>query len=461
MDLTNIDAQQTVIGSLFRDPNILPELLSVVDPADFNGDRPLDRRLFEAARALFRESSPVDVLLILGKLGLSEDKDSRAYAAALMEHTPTAANWREYAALMHEQAVLRRIHEKAFALESAMTLEACREPMAALTASVNAGHGVKSRTFSELLTDFMDRMAPDKPAKERFQTGLGPLDNTADMVKGKVVVLGGLPSDGKTALALVWALEFAKTHNVGFFSLETDGETLTDRLVASGFGIDYDSIVHQHLTDLDWVHIAEQTPIYSGRRLRVIEESRLTADQITAISTAYGFDAIFIDYVQLITTERIRGTTRAEQLADVSQVLKVFAVSTKTLVVELAQRKTPDKKEQQSNTDQFDLGESSQFGKDADIILQLSRPGKNDRIIDEDEGSKPLDFDRHRILKVAKNKEGRRGKVKLAFVGNRQSFYIAGQEPDSRRPSDRKKKEVGNPGQMLFEEIAEDKEAPF
>ena len=95
------------------------------------------------------------------------------------------------------------------------------------------------------------------------------------------------------------------------------------------------------------------------------------------------------------------------------------------------------------------------------IILQLSRPGKIDRFIDEDEGSEPLDFDRHRILKVAKNKEGRRGKVKLAFVGNRQSFYIAGQEPDSRRPSDRKKKEVGNPGQMLFEEIAEDKEAPF
>lgn len=463
MDLSNISAQQSVIGCLFRDPDILPDLLSVVDPADFDDTVSYDRRFFEAARALFRAGEPVDVLLIIGKLGLSENHEARTYAAELMDVTPTAANWREYAAMMHEAAVLRKIHAQAFTLQNTGTLEACREPMAALSAAVNAGHGIKSRTLTELLTDFGNRMAPDKPERERFYTGLGPIDSRVLLTKGKVMVLGGLPSDGKTALALVLALKFAEKYNVGFFSLETDGETLTDRLVASGFQIPFDSIVQQHMTDLDWVQFAQEQPKFINRRLRIIEESRLTADQIAAISTAYGFDCIFIDYVQLITTERVRGTTRAEQLSDVSQALKIFAQSTKTMVVELAQRKTPDRKEGQSGTDMFDLGESSQFGKDADVILQLARPGKNDRVSDEDEGSKPMDFDKTRLLKIAKNKEGQRGTAKLYFDGNHQSFYILGQEPDSRRPADRKKKEKGNPGQQSFETLpkADEEGMPF
>ena len=446
-------AEHNVVGAILRSPEIVPDVLAVVDVADFADPTSLNRRLFEAARALFREGSPIDPVLILGKLGLDGNKEARAYTAELMEITPTAANWREYADLMHEEAVLRKVHEQAFALQNALTLDACREPMAALSAAVNAGHGIRSRTLSELLNDFADRMAPDKPQKERFLTGLSPIDNRVLLTKGKVLMIGGLPSDGKTALALVWALKFAEKYNVGFFSLETDGETLTDRLVASGFQIDFESIVQQHLTDLDWVQFAREIPKFENRRLRIVEESRLTADQIAAISTAYGFDCIFIDYVQMIETEKVRGTTRAEQLADVSRTLHVFAQSTKTLVVELAQRKTPDKKEGQSNTDMFDLGESSQFGKDADIILQLARPGKDDRISDGDEGSKQMDFDKTRLLKIAKNKEGTRGKVKLYFDGNRQSFYILGTEPEARRPSDRKKKEKGNPGQQTITEL--------
>lgn len=102
----------------------------------------------------------------------------------------------------------------------------------------------------------------------------------------------------------------------------------------------------------------------------------------------------------------------------------------------------------------FDLGESSQFGKDADAILLLSRPGKDDRVSDEDMTSAKLSYDRHRLLKIAKNKEGEGGRCKLYFDGKHQSFYVLGTEPGARRPSDKQKKAIGNPGQIELDDLS-------
>lgn len=452
-------AEQAVIGSLLREPAIVSDVIAVVDPADFAVT--LDRRFFEAARALFREGSPVDAVLILGKLGLEQDKEAREYAAELMEVTPTAANWREYAALMHEQAVLRVVKEHSAQLSSAATLEDCRLPAQKIADALGAGRRVKSRSFGELLENFCERQEPGKPKVDFIETGFGPIDARAHLKPGKVMVIGGLPSDGKTAFALQIALHMAKRHSVGFFSLETDGETLTDRMVASGWQIDYARIGRQDLMDADWVRFAERSPEFEKRRLRVIEESRLSADQIAALSTAYGFEVIFIDYVQMLETTKERGVSRAEQLAEVSRQLHVFAQSSGTLVVELAQLKTPDRKDTAANPDMFDLGESSQFGKDADVILTLARPGKEDRVSDEDETSRKMNYDKTRKLKIAKNKDGERGRVKLYFDGGKQTFYLLGQEPSDHRPGDKKPRQDSDPGQVAFEDVENQEGMPF
>lgn len=330
-------AENSVIGSMLRDPSIVPEALSVVDVADFADPTGLNRRLFEAARALFREGAPVDALTVLGKLGLDGNKEARAHAADLMNTTPTSANWREYAKLMHESAVLRIIQSNAMQLSAALTLDDCRAPAAAIANALAAGRKVKPRRFLELLTEFAERQAPNNPPKEFVSVGLSPVDRLTFLERGDVLMIGGLPSDGKTAFALVTALYMAQKFKVGFFSLETNTDKMTDRLVASGFQIDFDRIKAQSMTDLDWVAFADKMPLYEKRNLWLFNESRMTADQIAGLSAAYGFDVIFIDYVQMIETEKVRGTTRAEQLAEVSRTLHVFAQSSKTLVAGAAQ----------------------------------------------------------------------------------------------------------------------------
>ena len=72
----------------------------------------------------------------------------------------------------------------------------------------------------------------------------------------------------------------------------------------------------------------------------------------------------------------------------------------------------------------FDLAESAQFGRDADLILLICRPGNNTHLDADDPSSPLLDKQKHRVLLVAKNKEFVGGRWPLAFDGAHQRFSV-------------------------------------
>ena len=456
-------AELSVLGSLMiastqGDDRLVSEILAAVQSGDFADER--NRTYFEAARSLYREGAPIDVVTVLSKLGLDRDPDARKRAAEIMEATPTTANWRQYADDLRTYAVLSKLQAEAIALTQCKTLEECREHVAAIESAFHTGHRIRSKTLEQLYAEFAERQSPEAKQKPRYPIGIPAIDSRAKLSAGKFVVIGGLPSDGKTALALQWALNAATVGAVGVFSLETDDETVGDRFVTNTTGIDYDHIVDQRLTDLDWVKFAEQMPLYARRNLRVFDESRLTVDQIEAAATIYGLNAIFVDYGQLIETDRDRGATRAELLARVSMALKQYARERDVLTVVLLQLKEPrkykgaDGKMHTEAPTMEDLGETRQWMKDADVIFTLSRP---DKAKEDNPYAENLSYDKHRYLKIAKNKEGKRGTATLYFDGNHQKFYINGEQPEAKK---RKKEPVGNPGQqsLAFRELDENEE---
>ena len=145
--------------------------------------------------------------------------------------------------------------------------------------------------------------------------------------------------------------------------------------------------------------------------------SGMTATAIQGITLAYGFDVIFLDYVQLVTPEIDHRAPRSEQMASVSRQLHTFAQKSKTLVVELAQLSRPEKTSGWRAPVMSDLKESGQFEQDADMIFMLYRPNPKPK-----DGELKLDQNLHRIFKIAKNKEGPRGTWPLAFDGPKQTF---------------------------------------
>lgn len=404
-----LDAERGVIGSLLIDESLVREMVSVVDAQDFLN--PANRLIFQAARQLFRDGKPVDALTIRDRVG-SQYSD---YMTQLIEITPTSANWREYAALMHSQATTQRIKNLAqYILEHAVTLDDCRQPCADMAQLLADGRRIDAWTMREMMEDFFRAQDPDAPLPEYVTYGLDVLDQRNYTELGDVVMIGGYPSDGKTALALMMAYHMAARYKVGFFSLETDKRKVRDRMVASVAQIDFDAIKRRTLTESDWAGLAAKSTDMSKRDLTVLRAAGMTVADIQSASQAYGFQVVVIDYVQLITPEVSRRAPRSEQMADVSRALHTFAQSSGTLVIELAQLTRQDRGSWRE-PDMHDLKESGQFEQDADIIFLLYRPSPSDDTLDQE---------KNRILKIAKYKEGPRGRWPLYFDGPKQTFSV-------------------------------------
>ncbi|MBQ6404240.1 MAG: AAA family ATPase [Oscillospiraceae bacterium] len=456
MAVDNLQAQTAVIGSMLIDESCVVRVLAAVDPRDFTSEP--HRLAWQAARSLVRESKPVDPFAIRNVMGDGYGD----FLRECIEVTPTSANVMEYIEQMHQQAALARIKAQAIALGSAQTLDACREAVKALSDEFNATSRMESWTLAELLNDFAGRHA-EPAAREYLSYGLGPIDEGTYTERGDVVMIGGSPSDGKTAFALIAAAHMAQTRDVGFFSLETGREKLEDRLVASGFGIELSRIKRNTLTESDWDSFSEGVSEFSKRRLRIFRAAGATVDQIAWTAKAYSLDVVVIDYVQLITPEQVRGTSRAEQMAEVSRALHTFAQTSGTTVIELAQL-TRQERGSNRERDMFDLSESSQFEKDADIIMLLYRPGKDTHFDESDRHSETLDPKKHRILRIAKNKEGQWGRFPLEFDGARQRFSIMRPNAFSAVQAavrNAKRQRAEDAKQLKFEEIQETGDEPF
>ena len=404
-----LDAERAVIGSMLIDPSIVRNVLARINDADFLNSA--NRLIFQAARALLRAGEPVDPITIRGRIG----DQYTDYMAQLMEITPTSANWEAYAAQMHDEATVRRIRDLADKLSLAVNLDECRPLCANLGQLLSVGAKTDAWTMREMLDDFFTDQDPDTPPPEYVTCGVSVVDQRNYTELGDVLMLGGYPSDGKTAMALMMAYHMSSSHKVGFFSLETDKRKVRDRMIASVAQIDFDAIKRRKLTEADWAALAEKSSDMSGRNITVLRASGMTAATIQSVSEAYGFDVIFIDYVQLIVPEIDKRALRSEQMADVSRSLHTFAQTTGTLVVELAQLTRQERASGWREPDMHDLKESGQFEQDADIIFLLFRPNPTDDALDQD---------KNRIFKIAKNKEGPRGKWPLYFDGPKQTFSV-------------------------------------
>lgn len=464
----SLEAEQAVVGSLLvagakGDTETIRGLLSQVQEEDLLN--PVNKAAFQAARTLFRSGAAVDPITIRDKIG-GQYSD---YLVQLMDITPTTANWPEWAQAAHEQAAVQRARALAEPLSLAVTLDDCRPVSAQLGQLLSDGRRLNAWTVSQLLDSFFESQDPEAPKPEYVTFGLRVLDEGSYIEPGDVVIIGGYPSDGKTALALQTAWHMARKYRVGFFSLETDRRKLRDRLVAHAAGLDLADIKRRNLGDAAWEELAKRQADFVKRDLTLVDAAGMSAADIETASRAYGFQVIFIDYIQLVTPERSSGGTRSEQIAAISRALHTFAQKTGTLVVELAQltrqeRKTgKDGKEIRRDPTMQDLKESGQLEQDADMILLLFRPGPKDKGPDGQE----LNEETHRLLKIAKNKEGRWGDWVLYFDGGKQTLSVATDnmgvmrkfQAEGRKAQIRSKRD---PNQVEFTEVTEeDPEMPF
>lgn len=392
-------AEQAVIGSMLIDPRCCGEVFQATT-AEMFPDRTF-RRLYEVTRRLWTEGQPVDPVTVCAGAG-----DGIVYAetiAEVMKITPTAANVMEYCAVLSRCLRFQTFRSAAYEILNAPTLDECQHIWQKLGLELMGAEKLRCQTLAEAISGYLDRMNDATPP-ETIDFGIKQLDQCLKLRRGKFVILGADSSAGKTALALQFSYHAAGTgKKVGFFSLETDNDTLTDRLMAEEqtAAVPLKNSKNHALRKIDYEKVVQVAMGKTAQSLYLIDACE-TLDDIRTLTVQMGFDLIVVDYLQLINAP---GDKRWDIVTNISMQLHRLARKLNVTVLGLSQI-TPKGDGKALTMD--DLRESRQLKHDADAILLLELC---------------KDFPNGRTLTIAKNKDGRRNTgMKLDFEPQHMTF---------------------------------------
>ena len=400
MAVTNEDwlkAQCSVLGSALIEPKVVRKVMVETAAPDYSG---ACRTVYEAMHQVYLSGKPVDPVSVGAVLG----PEHRAYLVRLMEVTPTAANIDHYITLCREQAQVLSVREMAQQMAAVSDAEALRSLLDQACARMADKRSIRTVDMNQALTSFYERHT--SPVAH-MALPIPDLNTRVYIEPGDLLVLGGYPSAGKTALALQFAWHFAKKYHVGFFSFETSERKLFDRQMAAVAGIPLEDIKLNRLGQAEWDRICALSGEIASRRLELISAAGMTPADIRSLTLCRGYDIIFIDYLQLIQG---RGDNRTAVVTGISLALHTLAQSLGVTVVALSQLARPTPGINQPALHQ--LRESGQIEQDADVVMLLSLEDPDKRA-------------GNRILNIAKNKEGICPKILLSFDGRHQTFHKA------------------------------------
>ena len=428
----NIEAEQSVIGSMILDSRCVPDVIELLKAEDFYLRE--NREIFATLHQMFTLSQPIDPITLLDRMesrGVKSDA-SEDYIRQLLEVTPTSANVKFYAEIVRDKALLRQVMEAAGEID-ALARDAEEEANTVLDAAeqkiydIRQGRTVQSfRTVGEVLVEVYDRideLARNAGELPGLTTGFSELDAiTTGLNKSDLVLIACRPGMGKTTIALNMALSATKKSGkqVAFFSLEMSAAQLVTRALATESLINSNKLITGHLSSEDWNEIAPASERLSRLGILLDDNPAITPTEMKAkCRRIKNLGLIIIDYLQLMTTGSRRNDNRVQEVSEISRSLKIMAKELNVPVLCLSQlsranEKRPDKRPMLS-----DLRESGAIEQDADVIMFLYR----DDYYNEESANRNM-----AELNVAKNRHGRTGKIELKFVPEFSLFT----QPESR-----------------------------
>ena len=431
-----LDMEAAVLGALMLELDAQNEVIDIVKAEYFY--KPENRTIFEAITTLFSESHPIDILTVtnkLRKLGKLEEVGGAYYISELTNRVSSSANIETYARVV-QQAYIRRlmITECHKAIKDSYddtvdpfdTLDGMgtildkqldsiceRQEMSALQLSIQTYRSIIAKRDNKDIGIY---------------SGFSNIDRkTGGFIDGNLIILAARPGMGKTALALTFAHNVARQgKHVLFFSIEMDGEELMKRMFSMQSGISVNKMNTLNLHEQEYLNIFEANEVIAKLPIFFDDSPNVRLSHIRArakkLHRKRKLDIIFLDYVQLMDSDRKGNETRTEELGKISRGLKKLAKELKIPVVALAQLSREVEKRADKEPVLSDLRESGNLEQDADIVVFIWRPEMYDpeKHIETSIGSIPPDG--VACIEFAKNRSGGTFRTHLRFIGEQTKF---------------------------------------
>ncbi|WP_427109099.1 replicative DNA helicase [Lysinibacillus xylanilyticus] len=419
----NREAEQSVIGAIFLDPQSLITASEILLADDFYHNA--HKQIFETMLRLSDQGKAIDVVTVTEELSAKkeiEDVGGLSYLLELANAVPTAANVAHYAKIVEEKALLRRLIRVATKIvedgytredEVEALLGEAEKKMMEVANRKNAGDFKHVKDVLVETFDNIEKLQSQKGDVTGIPTGFRDLDNiTAGFQRNDLIIVAARPSVGKTAFALNVAQSVAvqARENVAIFSLEMGAEQLVMRMLCAEGNIDAQVLRTGALTTDDWGKLTMAMGSLSNSGIFIDDTPGVRINEIRAkcrrLAQENGLGMILIDYLQLIQGSGKPGENRQQEVSEISRSLKGLARELKVPVIALSQLSRGVEQRQDKRPMMSDLRESGSIEQDADIVAFLYRDDYYDK---ESESKNMIE------IIIAKQRNGPTGTVTLAF----------------------------------------------
>ena len=430
----SVEAEQSVIGSILLDSRCLPDVLTVVRAGDFFLQT--NRDIFETIYTMFSYSQTIDAVTLLEQMkvrGVYREESSQEYILELMQVTPTAANAKEYAAIVRDKALIRNLAEAAADI-SAMVFSGEGSAETMLTSAeqkiyaLRQGRNINGLTpIGQIMQDVYARLNEVAAGDNKIPglpTGLSDLDSRIlGLNKSDFILIASRPGMGKTSIALNIAMNVAKTSKkaVAIFSLEMAREQLALRLLSSESLVDSQKLQTGEIGNEEWRRIAAAASIISETDVRIDDNPTLSvADMNAQCRRVDNLGLVVVDYLQLMQSagsgHSYAGESRTQAVSDMSRMLKIMAKELNVPVVCLSQLSRANESRADKRPMLSDLRESGAIEQDADIVIALYRDGYY---------NKDTEFPNAAEAIVLKNRHGETGTIHLTWLPEYTTYATA------------------------------------
>lgn len=426
----NIDAEKSLLGAILIDQSVILDVMAVVQPEDFY--RKDHQLIFESMVLLSNKDQPIDIITVTDQLSSSGNISGAGgvnYVVSLTEDVPLASNAVQYAQIVAEKALQRRLIQAATDIakmayepegDVPSVLEEAEKKIFNLVQKRNNKSYVR---IGELLPGIFEQLTElsMSGALPGIPTGFIDLDKLlSGLQNSDLILIAARPGMGKTALMLNIATNVArKDFPVAVFNLEMSGEQLAKRILSSESQIEGDKIRNAKFEESEWNRLAETLENFESVPLYIDDSTDVTIASIRAkcrkLKLEKDIKLIIIDYLQLMSGGG-KSDNRTTEIAEISRALKIMAKELNVPVIVGSQLSREVEKRADKRPMLSDLRESGAIEQDADIVMFIYR----DSYYNKDETDER--FRNIAELIVAKHRNGANGTIKLAYDGDHAVF---------------------------------------
>ena len=394
----NIEAEQSLIGSVLFDNKVLEDLPTNFATRHFFD--PLHATIFDACIFLIdngRLADPLTLKSYLKQDDLQRDIDIEKYLSELREGVVSLSKAKFYAEEIRNCYVRRsliRIGDELINKSVNPTIDITPDQEISNTEEQLYNLAEKDQINSGPL-DFKSVLASAttqineaynrKGKLSGIDTGFSGLNRQlGGLNKSDLLVLAGRPAMGKTALATNIGFNAAKSskleknESILIFSLEMSAEQLAQRILAEQSTIDSHKLRSGDLDETEFSKLVSTQNDILNLPFFIDDTPAISVGKIASrarrLKRTHGLSLIIIDYIQLIQGSKAsEAQGRVQEVSNITRGLKSLAKELNVPILALSQLSRAVEQREDKRPILADLRESGSIEQDADVVMFVYR----------------------------------------------------------------------------------------